>query len=234
VILQNPQDMKLMHLEIIIFLITLSPAKLVQLPGPEKKKKKTAGIWERKLLNWNGLLYIIAIFSPRIPCNICCLLPSSSTHLKMYGVINFGANKSHWKYWSVWLCVCVCAHACVKSPTGFIVCIIWGIHKKLFNRTFNFSTQNFRLLITRFSSKTSNRIFVIQVICLRGPRRDRKCQSAHSKLENHYRLLLLNVLASHNKASLVLGVSKLFSKDNVKNGFKRATQRDNMIIWFPW
>jgi len=45
VILQNPQDMKLMHLEIIIFLITLSPAKLVQLPGPEKKKrKKTAGI----------------------------------------------------------------------------------------------------------------------------------------------------------------------------------------------
>lgn len=178
-------------------------------------------------------MYIIAIFSPCIPCNNCCLLPSSSTHLKMYGVINFGANKSHWKYISVWLCACVCVlvlrvplaslyvlfEGCIRS---FWIEYLISLHKTL---DFLLHDSNLRLLIGSF---------VIQVICLHGPRRDSKCQSVHSKLENHYLLLLLDVLASHNKASLVLGVSKLFSKDNVKNGFKRATQRDNMIIWFPW
>lgn len=77
---------------------------------------------------------------------------------------------------------------------------------------------------------TFNGIFVIQVIWLLSPQCDSKCQSPHSKLENHYSPLLPDAPASHNKASLVLGVSKLFSKDNVKNGFKRATQRDNMIM----
>lgn len=70
-----------------------------------RRKKKTAVIWERKLLNWNGLLYIIVIFSPYIPCNNCCLLPSSSTQLKMYVVINFWAKQVPPK--SVTVCVCV-------------------------------------------------------------------------------------------------------------------------------
>ncbi len=150
-----------MRLEIIIFLITLSPAKLVQLPGPEKK---TAGIWERKLLNWNGLLYIIVIFSPYIPCNNCCLLPSSSTQLKMYVVIQFWEKQVPPKTVTVCVCVCVCTltRAYAKSPTDFIVCVSWGIHKKPLNRIFNFSTQisdfllcdsNLWLLIGSLSSK---------------------------------------------------------------------------------